>query len=293
MPKIIGLIGIGLVGTAMARNLLAQHFTVVGFDIDPKRQVAFEQMGGIHASSPADVAERAQQLIMSLLTSAIVQDVVEGKNGILSAKNVPQIIIDTTTGDPEATETMAHKMDSKGIAYLDATISGSSKEIANREGVFLVGGNQDVFDQCADIFNALTTRALYLGAAGAGARAKLAVNLVLGLNRCALAEGFIFAEKLGIPPSDALKLFAVTAANSQALEIKGPLMVSGDFTPYARLSQHRKDVEMILSIARKQGQHLPLSELHYKILKNAEAAGDGELDNAAIIREIRRNRSIS
>lgn len=293
MPKIVGLIGIGLVGTAMARNLLAQHFTVVGFDIDPKRQVAFEQMGGIHASSPADVAGRAQRLVMSLLTSAIVQDVVEGKNGILSAKNVPQIIIDTTTGDPEATETMAHKMDSKGIAYLDATISGSSKEIANREGVFLVGGNQDVFDQCADIFNALTTRALYLGAAGAGARAKLAVNLVLGLNRCALAEGFIFAEKLGIPPLDALKLFAVTAANSQALEIKGPLMVSGDFTPYARLSQHRKDVEMILSIARKQGQHLPLSELHYKILKNAEAAGDGELDNAAIIREIRRNRSIS
>ncbi len=202
MSKIIGLIGIGLVGSAMARNLLAQHFTVIGYDIDPTKQAAFEQMGGSRASSPADVAGRVKQLVLSLLTSTIVQEVIEGKNGILSAKSCPQIIIDTTTGDPEATEIMAQKLTRNNIAYLDATISGSSKEIAARDGIFLVGGIQEAYTQCSDIFKSLTKRALYLGPTGAGSRAKLAVNLVLGLNRCALAEGIVFAEKLGIPPAE-------------------------------------------------------------------------------------------
>jgi 3-hydroxyisobutyrate dehydrogenase-like beta-hydroxyacid dehydrogenase len=290
MREQIGLIGIGLVGTALAENLLKAGYGVVGFDIVPEKCRLLEQMGGQAGAGPADVAAQCRRVILSLMTSQIVRQVLEGEDGILSAKLLPQLIIDTTTADPQATPAIAALCRQRGLAYLDATISGSSAAIRRQEGVFMVGGEAEDFQACLDLLKALAQEAFYLGPSGAGAKAKLAVNLVLGLNRLALAEALVFAEGLGLELAGFLELLKSTPAYSRIMDSKGLKMLSGDFTAEGRLAQHAKDVQIILAQAALLGIELPLSRRHLEVLKAAIAAGDGELDNAAVIREIRRRR---
>jgi len=290
---VVGLVGIGLVGSALAERLLAAGFRVIGHDIVAERRERLMSLGGEAAVSSAGVAAKARRVILSLLTSDIVREVIEGPGGVLEADPLPRIIIDTTTGDPEASESMAAKLAQRRIAYLDATIVGSSKQIGQGEGAFLVGGEAEPFEECADLFEALSRKVFHVGPSGAGARAKLVVNLVLGLNRAALAEGLAFGGAIGLEPGRVLPLLMSTMAYSRIMDTKGRRMVEGDFTPEARLAQHRKDVALILDQARKHGQPLPLSEEHLRLLDAAIAAGDGELDNSAVIREVRRRQTRS
>jgi 3-hydroxyisobutyrate dehydrogenase-like beta-hydroxyacid dehydrogenase len=286
----IGLVGLGLVGSALAERLLAAGCPVVGYDIVPEKCAHLERLGGRAATSPADVAAQTPRVILSLLTSDIVREVIEGTGGVSRADPLPGLIIDTTTADPEASESQAAVLDARGIAYLDATLVGSSAQIARGEGVFLVGGASEAFAECGDLLGVLGERAFHVGPSGAGARAKLVVNLVLGLNRAALAEGLAFAEAIGLDPAGVLPLLQSTMAYSRIMETKGRKMVEGDFAPEARLAQHRKDVALILDAAARASQALPLSQAHLDLLDAAIEAGDGDLDNSAIIRELARRR---
>ena len=154
----------------------------------------------------------------------------------------------------------------------------------------LLGGEQEAIDRCAPLLDAITLQRVHMGGAGMGAKAKLATNLVLGLNRAALAEGMVFAKTLGIEPAKFLQLVLQTPARSGAAEAKGQMMVDGEFTPQSRIRQHLKDVDLMISAAGSTGQKLPLSETHAALMRSAVAAGDGELDNAAIIRQIQREK---
>jgi len=282
----VGLIGVGLVGTAVAGVLVQHGFEVVGYDIDASRLDALGRLGGRRADSPAAVAAACDRLILCLLTADVVREVVEGERGILSAPARPGVVIGTTTCRPDETEALAARLRGQGIHLLDATIAGSSRQISAGQAVLMVGGDAEVHRSCADLWDALSTRVFHMGPAGSGARAKLAVNLVLGLNRLALAEGLVFARQLGLDARAALELFTATPAYSRAMDVKGERMVSGDFTPEARLAQHRKDVGMILDLAAERDQELPLSRTHAAVLDAAIAAGDGELDNSAVMREL-------
>ena len=288
MPGNIGLVGLGLVGSAMAERLKADRFNVIGFDIDRAKCEQLEQLGAVAVNSPAQVAEQAGRIILSLPDTDAVLQVVEGPGGILEAKKVPGYIIDTTTGEPDKTAALAKRLAGRDVYFLDAPFSGSSRQVREKEVIFMVGGEKAVYEKCMDIFKALGAKSFYLGASGNGSRAKLAGNLILGLNRLALAEGLVFAAKLGLEPRAFLELLKVTPAYSAAMDVKGKKMLDGDFTPQARLRQHHKDVSIILQYAQSSGQELPLSKVHLKILQKAIEAGDGELDNSAVIREIER-----
>jgi len=284
----IGLVGLGLVGTAIAESLLARRFHVVGFDISSQRLDHFANLGGKSAHSPAELAGRVEHVVLSLPDTSTVEQVVEGTGGLLEASRLPAYIIDTTTGDPERTISLACRLESKGIFLLDATISGSSEQVRSRQAVFMAGGERDAFDKCEAIFDALAEKVFYLGPSGSGSKAKLASNLILGLNRLALAEGLVFAENLGLDLEAFLELLKVTPAYSAIMDTKGQKMLNGDFSPQARVRQHHKDVSLILNYAQKAGQELPLSMAHLDVLEKAIAAGDGDVDNSAVIREIKR-----
>ncbi|UCG60082.1 MAG: NAD(P)-dependent oxidoreductase [Phycisphaerales bacterium] len=288
MLDAIGLVGIGLVGTAIAESLLAAKFGVVGFDIDSDGCKRLDEMGGKALGSAADVAEETDRIVLSLPSTDIVQQVVEGPGGILEADSPPRYIIDTTTGDPEETTELAEILLGRGIYLLDSTISGSSKQVRDRQAVLMIGGDKQAFDACEDVFHALSEKVFYLGPSGFGSKAKLASNLVLGLNRLVLAEGLVFAARLGLDPRAFLELLRVTPAYSAAMDSKGQKMIDADFTAEARIRQHHKDVSLILKYAESLGQELPLSEVHRDVLDRAIAAGDGDLDNSAVIREIQR-----
>ncbi len=290
MTSNIGLIGLGLVGTAVAERLLAEQFDVIGFDIEPAKCEQLEKLGAKTVKNPAQVAEQTDRVILSLPNTEIVLKVIEGPVGILQTETPSKYIIDTTTGDPDKTIALAQRLKEKDIYFLDAPFSGSSQQVRDKEITFMVGGEKKAYEKCTDIFQMLGKQTFYLGDSGNGSRAKLASNLILGLNRLALAEGLVFAEKLGLDPKAFLELLKVTPAYSVAMDVKGKKMLDGDFTAQARLSQHHKDVSIMLKYSKKLGQELPLSKAHLDVLKKAIEAGDGDLDNSAVIREIERRK---
>ena len=155
----------------------------------------------------------------------------------------------------------------------------------------MVGGRVEDFEACRDLFAAFAEKTVHAGPSGSGAKAKLAMNLILGLNRAVLAEGLVFAEGLGLELNSFLDLLRISPAYSAAVDVKGSKMVKGDFTAEARLAQHLKDLALIMEQAGKTGQELPLTRTHSDLLRSAIDAGDGDLDNSAIIREIRRRRT--
>ena len=282
-----GIIGLGLVGSAIARRLQGAGFTCVGYDIDAATCARFASAGGTLATSARDVGQKASLLITAVFNTQDVLTVIEGPNGALEG-GTPQVIIDCSTGDPEQLTWFAARLQSRGIGFIEAPLSGSSVQIAAGEATMLLGGDANIIAAHSALLDAITPQRLHAGGTGMGARAKLATNLVLGLNRAAFAEGLVFAEKLGIAPEKFLELVLASPARSDAAAIKGPMMVKQEFAPQSRIRQHLKDVELMLEQARATGQRLPLSETHAALMRAAVTAGDGELDNAAIINQLRR-----
>ncbi len=159
------------------------------------------------------------------------------------------------------------------------------------DGVGLIGGARDTVDGVADILDALYPKWFYMGAAGNGGRAKLAINHLLGLNRLVLAEGLVFAQRLGLDPKAFLDVARQSAAYSQVMDIKGPKMVSGDYTPQGFIHQSLKDFNLILDQAASRGQAMPLATLNAAVLAACVKRGEAERDNSAVIEEIRRRRT--
>ena len=220
-------------------------------------------------------------MLISLYTTDTVEEVLAR---LADGLRPGQILIDTTTGAPEQTARLGNRLAARGVQYLDAPVSGSSEQTRRGEATAIVGGSREAFAACQDVFECCVKQAIYAGPCGSGARMKLVSNLVLGLNRAALAEGLVFAQALGVDGEAALQVLLNSMAYSRTMDTKGQKMLQGDFRTQARLSQHLKDVRLILEAAAEAGQSLPLTEVHRQLLETAEAAGFGDADNSAVIR---------
>jgi 3-hydroxyisobutyrate dehydrogenase-like beta-hydroxyacid dehydrogenase len=287
MRQTIGLIGLGLVGQAIAGRLASAGFELVGFDREVSACEAWAAPGRRIAASPAALSAQCQRAVLAVFDTTSVLSVVEGEQGLLTGVP-PSALIDCSTGDPDALQALAGRLAARGVDFIEAPLSGSSQQIASGTATMLLGASGEAIVRHRDLLDAIAPKRVHVGGAGMGARAKLATNLVLGLNRAALAEGLVFAERLGIEPARFLELVLATPARSDAAMTKGAMMVGGDFKPQSRIRQHLKDVELMLQQAASVGQRLPLSAVHAELLRAAVAAGDGELDNAAIVRQLRR-----
>lgn len=282
--KRIGIIGLGLVGTALVERFLQAGQRVLGFDVASERRQALNALGGSVAATAVDVANECDVLLLSLPDSLIVAQVVDALSPVLRPG---QLLIDTSTGRPEAAVALGERLAARGVAFLDATIAGSSAQVAQGEAITMVGGGAAAFERARPILASFARQAFHVGPWGSGAKMKLVVNLVLGLNRAALAEGLCFAAAMQLDLAAALDILRASPAYSTAMDVKGAKMLAGDFTPQARLSQHLKDVRLILAAGERTGAALPLSTVHHQLLEQAEAAGLGDLDNSAIFRVFR------
>jgi 3-hydroxyisobutyrate dehydrogenase-like beta-hydroxyacid dehydrogenase len=272
----IGLLGCGLVGSALARRLFESGRHVYAYDPAPEVGARIEDMGGSMLASEEDVANRCRCLIFSLPGATEVRTVV---NRILPVLQRGNIIVDTTTGDPDDVEAIAAELSEAGVFYLDATLGGSSRQIAEGEGIVICGGSAEAFAAVEPMLRTLASTVFHTGAAGSGTRMKLAMNLVLGLE---------FARSSGIDPQLALDVLKAGPAYSRAMDTKGPKMLSGNFEPEARLAQHWKDVRLIQKSGLANGATLPLTEVHEALLRAAADAGWGAEDNSAIIKVFQR-----
>jgi len=194
-----------------------------------------------------------------------------------------QRIIDTSTGDPIAVPMIAGWLDDLGVGYLDATVSGSSSQLRAGEAVMFVGASDDSFRSVKSLLDCLSSKVHHIGPPGSGSQMKLVSNLVLGLNRAALAEGLVYAEALGLDLAKTLSLLKQSMAYSKIMDSKGEKMIHREFSPQAKLSQHWKDVRLMLEDSRRTGRSLPHPKTHHDILQQAVEMGLGELDNIAII----------
>ena len=274
----LGLIGVGLMGTALAERFRSARMGVLGCDVNPSRRRTLERLGGRWASDPEVVFDACRRVVLSLPEGETV-------NRVLSEfpPRRGTIVIDTSTGDPRRSAILGRRLARRGVKYLDATVSGSSRVVKAGNATVMAGGPPAAFRRCADIFGAFAKRAFLVGPCGAGSRMKLVHNLVLGLNRAALAEGLGFARRLGLGPDTVLKVLLEGAAYSKAMEAKGQKMVRRKFSPEARLSQHLKDVKLILIEGRRSRAELPLSRVHRQLLERVARKGHGDADNSAVI----------
>lgn len=283
-PEAIGLVGLGLVGQALATRLRAAGLQVIGHDVRPEAMQAF---GGETAGTPAELGQRVDTVLLAVFDTRGVLEVVEGPSGLLSAGAGVRRIVDCSTGSPEDLEALSQRLHARGVDFIEAPLSGSSQQIEEGEAVALVGARPQAWRAVQPLLSLLAAQCIHVGEPGSGAKAKLATNLVLGLNRAVFAEGLAFAESLGIEPERFLSLVLATPACSEAARVKGPLMVSGDFAPRSRIRQHHKDVQLMLEAAQASGLDLPFSRLHAALLAEAVSQGRGELDNAAIVLQLR------
>jgi 3-hydroxyisobutyrate dehydrogenase-like beta-hydroxyacid dehydrogenase len=279
----VGVIGVGLMGEVYARRLVAAGFTVIGFDIDPAKSACLANLGA-QAGTLADIAQKCEPIVVAVFNTGQVEDVVE--RALIPAAS-GKIVLVTSTCDPDRIAALSARVGDR-LRFLETPVSGTSEQVRQGDGVGLIGGDQKIAADAAPVLDALFAKSFHIGKIGDGGRAKLAVNLILGLNRLALAEGLVFAARLGLDPAAFLDVARGSAAASQVMDTKGPKMIGGDFAPEGRVRQTLKDTQLMLDQARKAGQQLPLLEIHADVLESCVRHGDSEQDNSIVIEEIRR-----
>jgi putative dehydrogenase len=283
----IGVIGLGLMGTAIARRLLGAGYPVLGYDIDPRKRENLAALGAAAADSVATVANECTSVAIAVFATEQVEQVIEGADGLLGART--RIAICTSTCDPDRVSALAARVARCGLALLEVPISGTSTQVEHGEGVGLVAGDPKAAQAAEDVLAAICPRRYFLGAAGNGGRAKLAINLILGLNRAAIAEGLAFAERLGLDRAGFLDVAKGSAAYSQVMDVKGTLWALDRFQPpMSRVDQSLKDFKLMLEMAKRAGMQLPLASLYAELLSDCVAHDEAALDNAIIINAIRR-----
>lgn len=279
----VGVIGLGLLGGAIARRLLAAGHTVLGCDIDQAR-VASLAGAGLEPADITAIAQRCGRIVLAVFTSAQVGEVAEQ----LYAAASSGLLICTTTCDPSGSTVHGERAQVCGWRYVEAPLSGTSAQVLAGDGVGLIAGDAAAIDKAADLFDTICPRWHKVGAVGDAGRAKLAVNLILGLNRLALAEGLVLAQRQGLDGAAFLAIARDSAAYSQVMDTKGEKMLQRDFSPEGRAEQTLKDVRMMLAEAGRLGQPLPLLAVHQAVLEACVEHGEGALDSSVVIEEIRR-----
>lgn len=294
MATPVGVIGAGLMGTAVTQRLLGAGFEVVAYDVDAKKVDAIVALGATAAATVHELATACETIVLAVFNTDQVEAVVEGPGSILGAippHPADRIVICTSTCDPDRLAALAARVAPSGLHLLEVPISGTSRQVAQGDGVGLIGGEYAIAERVAGVLDAFCARRSHIGAVGDGSRAKLAVNLVLGLNRAALAEGLVFAERLGLDRVAFLDVLKGSAAYSQVMDVKGDLFARRDYlNPQSKVAQSLKDFKLMLEQAQTRGQALPFAAVYARMLEDCMNHGEAEWDNAAIGEAIARQR---
>ncbi len=282
-PATVGILGLGLVGHALASRLQAGGHRVTGFDPSPAAQSAARATGVTIAATPQELTSQCEVILVCVLDDAMLASCAQA---IAVHPGVVKLVVSCVTASVQATEQAAALLAAQQLDFADMPLLGSSRQIGQGEALGLLGSNDSVLERWNALLADICPRYRHVGKAGYGVRAKLACNLVLGLNRAALAEGLALATTLGLDGTDFLDLLRESPAYSRAVDVAGPRMVARDFTPASRIRQHRKDLALILQEGKSADLNLSLTAAHADLLDLAIAQGLGDQDNVAVIAAI-------
>lgn len=283
----VGIIGLGLMGTALAERLGGADIEAIGFDLDPGRCDAFKSANRKVAASASDLARQSQSVVIAVYDGAQVDAVL----GDMETHPARPTILCMTTCAPDDIERIATRAAGAGFAFIEAPISGTSTEVRDGTATVLVAGDPNTIKRVHALLAALCPRRTHVGKVGDASRTKLAINLILQSNRAALAEGIVLAERLGLDGRTFLEAARNSAAYSRVMDTKGEKMLRRDFRPQSHIAQTLKDAELILHEARQCRLHLAIGEVQAELLRAAIALEGPDSDSAAVIEAIRRQAS--
>lgn len=280
-PK-IGFVGLGVMGSRMAKNLLRAGYDVTVYNRSPEPVRRLVAEGAKPAQSPEELAKRCSIVVLALLDSNAVETIVMGKKGLVHGLASGGIIIDTGTIDPATTVSIAGKLRKKGVHFLDAPVSGGPEGAAAGTLSIMVGGDRAAFEKSRDVLSKIGKNVFYLGGSGSGLRVKLFNQALVGIYFVGVAEAYAWAEKMGLKIGDLEKIISMSWGDSPVFRHFAAAVRSGDLKGGASMRNLGKDLRIIIETAAKDKSRLTLDELAYRYLSKAIELGYEEYDSSAL-----------
>jgi len=284
MGGTVGFVGLGAMGGPMAQNLLAHGFALVVHDVDPAKAALWRGRGAVVAGSAADVSARADRTICMVETTAQAEDVIAGERGIIHTARPGHTVICMSTIDPLAVRRLGERLAARGIALLDAPVSGGTERATSGELSIIVGGAAETVAACQDLFRAMGARVFHMGALGQGLAMKLVNNMLIQVNTVAVAEALVLGVKAGLDPRAIHDVVRVSTGNSWAFESSVPRTLRRDFSPGGTVDIAFKDQELETAFAKQLGVPVLLANVTQQVYQMARAAGLNKEDGSAVIK---------
>jgi 3-hydroxyisobutyrate dehydrogenase-like beta-hydroxyacid dehydrogenase len=274
----VGVVGLGQMGGAIALNLFAAGFAVCGWDIDPTRVALLAAKGLVTAGSIQEIGA-AQTVITSLPSE---QALVATSRELAAIDSTDQVIIETSTLSVAAKEQAAAILAPSGSTLLDCPVSGTGRQALTGDLIVLASGYEPTVRGCSAVLDGFSRASYYVGPLGAGSRMKFVANLLVAIHNVAAAEALVLAESAGLDPALTLRVLSDSAGTSRMLEVRGPAMLSGDYSSGVSNRVFQKDLSLIHNFAAAHTVPTPLFALSAEVHQAATAKGFGELDTASV-----------
>jgi 3-hydroxyisobutyrate dehydrogenase-like beta-hydroxyacid dehydrogenase len=276
----VGMIGLGIMGSAMSANLTRAGFRVAGFDVVPRRRAEHARSGGVAARSPREVAKRSDIIITSLPSArALAEVAVE----LAASAKRGTIVIETSTLPIPVKEAARDVLAKRGVILLDCPLSGTGAQARVKDLLIYVSGDRSAYRRIVPVLEGFTSANYYVGAFGAGSKMKFVANLLVAIHNVAAAEAMVLGMKAGLDPALILKVVAGGAGGSRMFQIRGPMMVKGDYSEATMKNEvWQKDMSIIGDFARELDCPTPLFAASAPIYNAAMAMGLGKEDTGAV-----------
>ncbi len=286
MAEKIGFIGLGIMGQGMARNLLKAEWPLTVWNRTASKMEALAAEGAQTGSSPADVAARSDVILICVSDTPDVEAVVLGQQGLIEGARPGSLVVDCSTISPDATRKLGQALAERGVAMLDAPISGGSEGAAKGTLSIMVGGEAKNFERALPVLQAVGKKITHVGPSGAGQTVKLVNQILVVGNALAMSEALLFAQAGGVDLEKALEAVTAGAAGSWMLSNRGPQILHRDWRPGFTIDLQQKDLRLVLEAADRMGVPVPGTSLIFQMYRTLQAQNLGSEGNHALIKAL-------
>lgn len=277
---VAGMVGLGIMGTAITQNMIAAGLTVIGYDPDQAAVTRLTEAGGVAAGGAGEVAAQADIVLMSLPSVSALRDVAQD---ISSNGKAGCIVVECGTLPMDEKQAACDLLAQANIILLDCPLSGTGAQAVEKDLVVFASGDQSAVEKCQPVFDAMSRETRYLGAFGNGMKMKFVANLLVSIHNVAAAEAMVLARKAGLDPQMTFDVLSTSAGTSRMLEVRGPMMVEQHYEPATMKNDvWRKDIELISEFVRELDCPAPLFSVTDTLYASARGQGMGKLDTGSI-----------
>ncbi|MBM32648.1 MAG: 2-hydroxy-3-oxopropionate reductase [Chloroflexi bacterium] len=292
MKEKIGFVGLGIMGKPMASNLIDAEYSVNAYDLISDNVTSLIEKGIDSSSSPKEVSENSDVIIVMVQNSPQSEKAILGENGILNGASKGNLIIDMSSISPLVSQKISKECEKKGVDFIDAPVSGGEPGAIEGTLAIMVGGKSSSFERAKPIFETLGSSSVLCGDIGAGNFTKLANQIIVGANIHALSEALVLTTKAGLDPETVFNAIKGGLAGSNVMNTKAPMMFNRNFDPGFRIELHLKDITNAMQTANELNIPLQVTANLHQVLTSLVLNGKGKLDHSGILQFVEEQSTI-